>query len=86
MDVSKLRVPLGSLMVDVALVISVFYAAGQLTERLESIDMRVARIESVKITAEADRRISVLEGQSIATVARLERIEDKLDRLLERRR
>jgi len=84
-DISKIRVPIGSLVVDAALVISIIYGAGQLTERLEQLSQRVSAMESQSIQPEADRRIALLEMSAHTSEQRLQRIEDKLDRVLERR-
>jgi hypothetical protein len=85
MDIQKFKVPPGSLVVDMALVIGLVYAMGQMTERLEGISQRVAIVESVKIQPEADRRIAVIEAQMASQTERLKSIETKLDRVLERR-
>lgn len=85
MDIQKFKVPPGSLVVDMALVIGLVYAMGQITERLEGISQRLAVVESVKIQPEADRRIAVIEAQMASQTERLKSIEMKLDRVLERR-
>jgi hypothetical protein len=85
MDIQKFKVPPGSLVVDMALVIGLVYAMGQITERLEGISQRLAVVESVKIQPEADRRIAVIEAQMASQTERLKSIETKLDRVLERR-
>ncbi|MFZ9884350.1 MAG: hypothetical protein ACO3ON_02665 [Ilumatobacteraceae bacterium] len=85
MDVSKFKVPPGSLVLDVALVFGLVYAMGQITERLEGISKRLEVVEAVKIQPEADRRIAVIEAQMSSQTERLKSIEMKLDRVLERR-
>jgi hypothetical protein len=85
MDIQKFKVPPGSLVVDMALVIGLVYAMGQMTERLEGISQRLEVVESVKIQPEADRRIAVIEAQMASQTERLKSIETKLDRVLERR-
>jgi hypothetical protein len=85
MDIQKFKVPPGSLVVDMALVIGLVYAMGQITERLEGISKRLEVVESVKIQPEADRRIAVIEAQMASQTERLKSIETKLDRVLERR-
>jgi hypothetical protein len=85
MDIQKFKVPPGSLVVDMALVIGLVYAMGQITERLEGISQRLEVVESVKIQPEADRRIAVIEAQMASQTERLKSIETKLDRVLERR-
>jgi len=85
MDIQKFKVPPGSLVVDMALVIGLVYAMGQMTERLEGISQRLEAVESVKIQPEADRRIAVIEAQMASQTERLKSIEMKLDRVLERR-
>jgi hypothetical protein len=84
-DAAKLKVPPGSLLVDVSLVIVLVYWGGQMTERLENISKRIDVVEQVKIQPEADRRIAVIEAQLANQTERLKSIEDKLDRALVRR-
>lgn len=85
MDISRFKVPPGSLILDVALVIGLVYSMGQITERLENMSNRLEAVESVKIQPEADRRIAVIEAQMASQTERLKSIEMKLDRVLERR-
>ena len=85
MDISRFKVPPGSLVLDVALVIGLVYSMGQITERLENMSNRLEAVESVKIQPEADRRIAVIEAQMASQTERLKSIETKLDRVLERR-
>jgi len=84
-DAAKLKVPPGSLLVDISLVIVLVYWGGQMTERLENISKRIDVVEQVKIQPEADRRIAVIEAQLANQTERLKSIEDKLDRALVRR-
>jgi tetrahydromethanopterin S-methyltransferase subunit G len=85
MDLSKLKIPAGSLVLDAALMLGMFYGLGQVTERLENISKRVETVEAVKIQPEADRRIAVIEAQMANQTERLKSIESKLDRVLEKR-
>jgi tetrahydromethanopterin S-methyltransferase subunit G len=85
MDLSKLKIPAGSLVLDAALMLGMFYGLGQVTERLENISKRVETVEAVKIQPEADRRIAVIEVQMATQTERLKSIESKLDRVLEKR-
>lgn len=85
MDISRFKVPPGSLVLDVALVCGLVYSLGQMTERLEGISKRLEAVEAVKIQPEADRRIAVIEAQMASQTERLKSIENKLDRVLERR-
>lgn len=85
MDFSKLKVPTGSLLVDSGLVIALVVWGTQMTSSLEQIANRVEKVESQTIQPEADRRIAVIEARLMDTQARLQSIEDKLDRALERR-
>jgi hypothetical protein len=84
-DATKLKVPPGSLLVDISLVIALVYWGGQMTERLESMGRRIEMVEQVKIQPEADRRIAVIEAQLANQTERLKSIEEKLDRALVRR-
>lgn len=83
-DVSKFRVPLGSLVVDASLVVALIWWGATMTERLETMSERIAMIELQRIQPEADRRIAVIENQQSALEKRLGNIDDKLDRILER--
>lgn len=85
MDFSKLKVPTGSLLVDSGLVIALVVWGTQMTSSLEQIAKRVEKVETQTIQPEADRRIAVIEARLMDTQARLQSIEDKLDRALERR-
>lgn len=84
---NRFRVPLGSLVVDGALVLTLVFSTGQMMERFDAMDRRVQLIE--KIQAEA--RLNVLEVRASQTdryqaelksdiVKRLDRIEALLDR------
>lgn len=84
-DATKLKVPPGSLLVDISLVIALVYWGGQMTERLENMAKRLETVEAVKIQPEADRRIAVIEARLTDQTARLQSIEEKLDRALVRR-
>jgi ClpP class serine protease len=85
MDISRFKVPPGSLVLDVALVVGLVYSLGQMTERLENMSKRLETVEAVKIQPEADRRIAVIEAQMASQTERLKSIEAKLDRALERK-
>jgi tetrahydromethanopterin S-methyltransferase subunit G len=85
MDISRFKVPPGSLILDAALVFTLVYSLGQMTERLEGISKRIEVVEAVKIQPEADRRIAVIEAQMANQTERLKSIESKLDRVLEKR-
>lgn len=85
MDLSKFKVPTGSLLVDGGLVLVLVVWGTQMTSNLEQISKRVEKVETQTIQPEADRRIAVIEARLMDTQARLQSIEDKLDRALERR-
>lgn len=85
MDLSKLKVPTGSLLVDGGLVLALVVWGTQMTSSLEQIANRVEKVETQTIQPEADRRIAVIEARLMDTQARLQSIEDKLDRALEHR-
>ncbi len=84
-DLSKFKVPTGSLLVDGGLVIALIIWGTQMTSSLEVISKRLEKVEQVSIQPEADRRIAVIEARLADTSSRLQSIEDKLDRVLERR-
>lgn len=85
-DFSKLRVPLGSLVVDASLVLALIWWGATMTQRLEEMSRRIQTVEQVKIQPEADRRIAVIEARLADQTNRLQSIEDKLDRALDRGR
>ena len=87
-DVSRLKVPAGSLVVDAALVISLIWGAATMTEQLDQINTRVDAIENGHIRQNSESRISVLERRADESDefkkemrTQLSRIEDKLDRI-----
>jgi hypothetical protein len=84
-DLSKFKVPTGSLLVDGGLVVALIIWGTQMTSSLEVISKRLEKVEQVSIQPEADRRIAVIEARLADTSSRLQSIEDKLDRVLERR-
>jgi hypothetical protein len=87
-DVSRLKVPAGSLVVDAALVVALIWGAATMTEQLEQINARVDAIESGNIRHNGEARLLVLERRADDSDefkkemrAQLGRIEDKLDRI-----
>ena len=85
-DLSKFRVPIGSLMVDASLVVALIWWGATMTQRLDEMSRRIQTVESQKIQPEADRRIAVIEARLADQTNRLQSIEDKLDRALDRAR
>jgi hypothetical protein len=85
-DLSKFRVPLGSLVVDASLVVALIWWGATMTSKLDEMNRRIATVEQVKIQPEADRRIAVIEARLADQTTRLQSIEDKLDRVLDRGR
>jgi hypothetical protein len=84
-DLSKFKVPTGSLLVDGGLVVALIIWGTQMTSKLDAISQRLEKVEQVSIQPEADRRIAVIEARLGDTSNRLQSIEAKLDRVLERR-
>jgi hypothetical protein len=84
-DLSKFKVPTGSLLVDGGLVVALIIWGTQMTSKLDAISQRLEKVEQVSIQPEADRRIAVIEARLSDTNSRLQSIEGKLDRVLERR-
>lgn len=85
-DFQRFRVPLGSLIVDGALVLTLVFSVGQMLERFEQMDRRIADIEHL----EAATRLNALEMRAMQVeryqgelkqdiVKRLDRIEALLD-------
>ena len=90
-DLSKIRAPMGSLIVDGALVASMLWYGGQLTERLEQVSRRIDAVEGYHARVNCESRLFVLERraeENSETRAemrdQLRRIEDKLDALQEK--
>ena len=84
---AKFRVPLGSLIVDGALVLTLVFSTGQMMERFDTMDRRLQNIEELQ----AETRLSALEMRANQSdryqselkndiVKRLDRIETMLDR------
>ena len=84
-DMSKFKVPTGSLLVDGGLVVALIIWGTQMTSKLDAISQRMEKVEQTTIQPEADRRIAVIEARVSDTNTRLQSIEAKLDRVLERR-
>jgi uncharacterized coiled-coil protein SlyX len=84
-DMSKFKVPTGSLLVDGGLVVALIIWGTQMTSKLDAISQRLEKVEQTTIQPEADRRIAVIEARVADTNIRLQSIEAKLDRVLERR-
>lgn len=90
-DLSKYRVPLGSLIVDMSMVVTLIWWGATITERLEQLSKRIDGIDGSTTQVAADKRIAVVEARQNEVDRRLldlkdqnSRIETKVDRLLER--
>jgi len=82
----RLRIPIGSLVVDLGMVLMLVYSAGQMTTRFEVMDQRLAAVEERADAERLSERTSLLEqraGQAERDRAEileaLHRIEAKLD-------
>lgn len=82
----KLRIPAGSLAVDVSLVVYIAFMGGQTLNRFEAMDSRIAHVEQTLQAERLSERTSLLEqraGQAERDRAEildaLHRIEAKLD-------
>lgn len=82
----KFRLPIGSLVIDTALVLYLAFMGGQMTSRFEAMDTRLAAVET-RVTAErlAERTALLEQRANAADLDRAEvldylrRIESKLD-------
>ena len=83
-DFSRFRVPLGSLVLDVALVGALIWSMATMTAKLDEISRRITAVERVEITPEAARRISIIETRETELLRRIDRMENKLDIVIER--
>jgi len=81
-DLSKFRVPLGSLAVDASLVVALVWWGAQMTERFDQMSRRLETVEQQRIQPDADRRLAVLEAAAVSDARWRERIEQKIDQLL----
>ena len=82
----KLRMPLGSLVVDAGLVLTLAFTAGQITSRLETMDLRLAAVEQSDRADRIPERMATLESKAAQCdrdraeiLDALHRIEAKLD-------
>ena len=82
----RLRIPIGSLVVDLGMVMMLVYSAGQMTTRFEVMDQRLAAVESRsqaerlnERTALLEQRASQAERDRAEILEALHRIEAKLD-------
>jgi hypothetical protein len=95
LDLDRLRLPLGSIVVDTGLVIALVITNAQLVERMKAFDDRLVLVEktAVTITPQANARISVIERENAIqdrdldqfrqeVTHKLEVQDQKLDRIL----
>lgn len=82
----KFRIPLGSLAVDGALVLTLVFSAGQMTSRFEAMDKRLSATEQSRDRENLAQRTAVLEQRAglydrdrTEILDSLRRIEVKLD-------
>jgi hypothetical protein len=75
----RLKTPIGSIVLDLALVLYITYTAGQFADRLQDVSAHVDSLESRAgtLSPEAARRIAVLEAAAVK--AESDRIELKND-------
>lgn len=82
-ELSKFRVPVGSLIVDASLVIALIWWGATMNSQVQGMAKRLEVVEMQKIQPEADRRLAVLEAVQTENARRLVSIEHKLDLVLE---
>lgn len=90
-DLTKFRVPLGSLVVDLSMVTALIWWGATMTQRLEEMTRRIDGLDGQTIQLQADKRLSVVETRQMDVDRQLTeikaqqvRIETKIDRLLAR--
>lgn len=84
LDLTKLRMPIGSMVVDIALVVAIIYGGGQLTEKLSQVSARVERIENRELVMTNNgRAIGVLEARQNADDQFRVELNHRLDKLEE---
>lgn len=88
---SKFRVPFGSLAVDATLVFFIAWWGSGVTSTLESLDARIDQREAMQVLpgtavrlASIETRLNVADRDRDEILAALKRIEDKLDRKVDR--
>ncbi len=88
----KFRIPLGSMVVDIGLVLTLAFVAGQMTNRFETMDARLAVVESRTQAERLSERTAILEQRASQydrdrseILDALHRIESKLDDKVDKR-
>lgn len=88
----RLRLPIGSVVVDIGLVMYLIYGAGQMTERFDAMDRRLASVEKSATDEKLAQRTAILEQRVVQIDRRadeilesLHRIENKLDAKADKR-
>lgn len=84
-DLSRFRVPLGSIVIDAGLVISLVHGMGQVTEKLQAVDMRLQAVEATahSITPQADARLRVIERENAIQDRDLDKFREDMVRRLD---
>ena len=89
----RFKLPIGSVLVDGALVLALVFSTGQMMERFEQMDARLQRIENLSAEtrfASLELRAQQAERQQaeikVDIVKRLDRIEGLLDNRSDRQR
>jgi len=82
----KIRMPIGSLVVDGALVLVLAFTAGQMLNRFEAMDRRLVNVEQESLRQNLSQRTAILEQRAAQydrdrneIIDSLRRIETKLD-------
>jgi len=88
----KLRMPLGSMVVDIGLVLTLAFIAGQMTNRFESMDARLSTVEGRALAERLSERTAILEQRAgqydrdrSEILDALHRIEAKLEEKADKR-
>jgi hypothetical protein len=88
----RFRIPLGSLVVDLSLVLFLAFTAGQIANRFEAMDDRLAVVESRTQAERLSERTAILEQRASQydrdrseILDALHRIESKLDEKVDKR-
>lgn len=88
----KLRLPLGSIVVDIGLVLTLAFTAGHMTNRFEAMDARLGKVEEREVAERLPERTAILEQRAALydrdrqeILLALQRIETKLDQKVDKR-
>ena len=88
---SKFRLPIGSVVVDATMIFFIAWWGSGVTQALETLDSRIDAREQIQVLpgtairlASMEQRLTTIDRDRDEIMAALKRIEDKLDRKVDR--